>query len=159
MVYYNQFPGQQQQSNMPDSTTCCKRTPTCCCAISALVILVISAFSIPLATQMMGSDPVIPPGASGPIDIHKSLIDQMSLLSISQEGSEGEGMATSTWLLLIVFGATIIIFSTGYAYHVKFRLPKRRIARETDRVQRERNDRNTAFLERLMQNQDNPSPV
>ena len=159
MVYYNQFPGQQQQSNMPDSTTCCKRTPTCCCAISALVILVISAFSIPLATQMMGSDPVIPPGASGPIDIHKSLIDQMSLLSISQEGSEGEGMATSTWLLLLVFGATIIILSTGYAYHVKCRLPKRRIARETERVQRERNERNTAFIERLMENQGNPSPV
>ena len=152
-VIYNQFPGQQQQSNMPDSTTCCKRTPTCCCAISALVILVISAFSIPLATQMMGSDPVIPPGASGPIDIHKSLIDRMSLLSISQEGSEGEGMATSTWILLIVFGATIIFLCTGYAYHVKCRLPKRRIARETERAQRERNERNTAFIERLMENQ------
>ena len=158
MVNYNQFPG-QQQSNMPDSTTCCKRTPSCCCAISALVILVIFAIGIPLATQMMDSDPIIPPGASGPIDIHKSLIDQMSLLSISQEGSEGEGMATSTWLLLIVFGATIIILSTGYAYHVKCRLPKRRIARETERVQRERNERNTAFIERLMENQGNPSPV
>ena len=138
---------------MSDSTTCCKRTPTCFCAISALVILVISAFSIPLATQMMGSDPVIPPGASGPIDIHKSLIDRMSLLSISQEGSEGEGMATSTWILLIVFGATIIFLCTGYAYHVKCRLPKRRIARETERAQRERNERNTAFIERLMENQ------
>ena len=153
MVYYNQFPGQQQQSNMPDSTTCCKRTPTCFCAISALVILVISAFSIPLATQMMGSDPVIPPGASGPIDIHKSLIDRMSLLSISQEGSEGEGMATSTWILLLVFGFTIIFSCTGYAYHLKCRLPKRRIAREAERVQRERNERNAAFIERMMENQ------
>ena len=158
MVYYNQFPG-QQQSNMSDSTTCCKRTPSCCCAISALVILVISAIGIPLATQMMDSDPIIPQGASGPIDIHKSLVDQMSLLSISQEGTEGEGLATSTWFLLIVFGATILIFGTGYAYHIKFRLPKRRIARESDRVQRERDDRNTALLERLMQNQDNPSPI
>ena len=158
MVYYNQFPG-QQQSNMPDSTTCCKRTPSCCCVITTLVIFATMAIGIPLATQMMNNDPIIPPGASGPIDIHKSLIDQMSLLSISQEGSEGEGMATSTWLLLLVFGATIIILSTGYAYHVKCRLPKRRIARETERVQRERNERNTAFIERLMENQGNPSPV
>jgi hypothetical protein len=72
------------------------------------VILVVSAFCIPLATQLMGSDPVIPSGASGPIDIHKSLIDRMSLLSISQEGSEGDSMATSTWILLLVFGFTII---------------------------------------------------
>ena len=153
MVYYNQFPGQQQQSNMSDSTTCCKRTPTCCCAISALVILVISAFSIPLATQMMGSDPVIPSGASGPIDIHKSLIDRMSLLNISQEGSEGEGIASSTWILLLVFGFTIIFSCTGYAYHLKCRLPRRRIAREAERVQRERNERNAAFIEKMMENQ------
>ena len=158
MVNYNQFPG-QPQSTMPDSSGCCKRTPSCCCLITIMVILATMAIGIPLATQMMNNDPIIPPGASGPIDIHKSLIDQMSLLSISQEGSEGEGLATSTWLLLIVFGATIIIFSTGYAYHVKFRLPKRRIARETERVQRERNERNTAFIERLMENQGNPSPV
>ena len=158
MVNYNQFPG-QPQSTMPDSSSCCKRTPSCCCLITIMVILATMAIGIPLATQMMDNDPIIPPGASGPIDIHKSLIDQMSLLSISQEGSEGEGMATSTLLLLIVFGATIIIFSTGYAYHVKFRLPKRRIARETERVQRERNERNTAFIERLMENQGNPSPV
>ena len=158
MVNYNQFPG-QPQSTMPDSSTCCKRTPSCCCVITTLVIFATMAIGIPLVTQMMNNDPIIPPGASGPIDIHKSLVDQMSLLSISQEGSEGEGLATSTWFLLIVFGATILIFGTGYAYHIKFRLPKRRIARETDRVQRERNDRNTAFLERLMQNQDNPSPI
>ena len=103
--------------------------------------------------------PNYPPGASGPIDIHKSLVDQMSLLSISQEGSEGEGLATSTWLLLIIFGATLLIFGTGYVYHLKIRLPKRRVAREMDRIQRERNDRNTAFLERLMQNENNPPPV
>ena len=81
---------------MSDNTACCKRSPTCLCAICALVIVLISAFCIPLATQFMGSDPVIPSGASGPIDIHKSLIDRMSLLNISQEGSEGEGIASST---------------------------------------------------------------
>ena len=64
-----------------------------------------------------------------------------------------------SWLLLIIFGASLLIFGTGYIYHLKIRLPKRRVAREMDRIQRERNDRNTAFLERLMQNQDNPSPV
>ena len=144
---------------MPDSSTCCKRTPSCCCVVATLVIVATLAIGVPLATQLMSDDTIIPPGASGPIDIHKSLVDQMSLLSISQEGSEGEGLATSTWFLLIVFGATLLIFGTRYVYHIKFRLPKRRVARETDRIQRERNDRNTAFLERLMQNQDNPSPV
>ena len=159
MVNYSQFPG-QPQSTMPDSSTCGKRTPSCCCFITILVILATMAISIPLATQMMNNDPTIPPGASGPIDIHKSLVDQMSLLSISQEGSEGsEGLATSTWLLLIIFGASLLIFGTGYVHHVKIRLPKRRAAREMDRIQRERNDRNTAFLERLMQNENNPPPV
>ena len=159
MVNYNQFPG-QPQSTMPDSSTCCKRTPSCCCFITILVILATMAIGIPLATQMMNNDPIIPPGASGPIDIHKSLVDKMSLLNISQEGTEGsEGLATSTWLLLIILGASLLIFGAGYVHHVKIRLPKRREARELDRIQRERNDRNTAFLERLMLNQNNPPPV
>ena len=151
-MFHNQFPERQQQPNMSDNA-CCKRSPTCFCAICALVIVLISAFCIPLATQMMGSDPVIPSGASGPIDIHKSLIDRMSLLNISQEGSEGEGIASSTWILLLVFGFTIIFSCTGYAYHLKCRLPRRRIAREAERVQRERNERNAAFIEKMMENQ------
>ena len=159
MVNYNQFPG-QPQSTMPDNSTCCKRTPSCCCVIATLVIFATLAIGIPLATQLMTNDTIIPPGASGPIDIHKSLVDQMSLLSISQEGSEGsEGFATSTWVLLIIFGASFLIFGTGYIYHLKIRLLKRRVGREMDRIQRERNDRNTAFLERLMQNENNPPPV
>ena len=145
---------------MSDNTACCKRSPTCFCAICALVIVLISAFCIPLATQMMGSDPVIPSGASGPIDIHKSLIDRMSLLNISQEGSEGEGIASSTWILLLVFGFTIIFSCTGYAYHLKCRLPRCRIAREAERVQRERNERNAAFIEKMMEKENQGiSPV
>ena len=60
MVNYNQFPG-QPQSTMPDSSTCCKRTPSCCCVITTLVILATMAIGIPLATQMMNNDPIIPP--------------------------------------------------------------------------------------------------
>ena len=158
MMFHNQFPGRQQQPSPAQldmsNNGCCNKSPVCFCAICAiLVIVLIAAFCIPLATQFMDSDPTIPPGASGPIDIHKSLIDRMSLLNISQEGSEGEGIASSTWILLLVFGFTIIFSCTGYAYHLKCRLPKRRIARETERVQRERNERNTAFIERLMENQ------
>ena len=145
---------------MPDSSTCCKRTPSCCCVVATLVIVATLAIGAPLATQLMSEDTTIPPGATGPIDIHKSLVDQMSLLSISQEGSEGsEGFATSTWVLIIILCAFSLIFAIGYLYHQKIRLPKRRSAREEDRVQRERNARNMAFLERLMQNENNPHPV
>ena len=62
-------------------------------------------------------------------------------------------------MLLIILGASLLIFGAGYVHHVKIRLPKRREAREMDRIQRERNDRNTAFLERLMQNENNPPPA
>ena len=145
---------------MPDSSTCCKRTPSCCCVIATLVIFATLAIGVSVATQLMSEDTTIPPGATGPIDIHKSLVDQMSLLSISQEGSEGsEGLATSTWVLLIILCAFSLIFAIGYLYHKKIRLPKRRSAREEDRAERERNARNMAFLERLMQNENNPHPA
>ena len=158
MVNYNSQGN--HNSTMPDNSTCCKRTPSCCCVIATLVIFATLAIGVPVATQLMSDDTIIPPGASGPIDIHKSLVDQMSLLSISQEGSEGsEGFATSTWVLLIILCAFFLIFGIGYIYHLKIRLPKRRSAREEDRIQRERNDRNMAFLERLMQNENNPPPV
>ena len=158
MVNYNSQGN--HNSTMPDNSTCCKRTPSCCCVVATLVIVATLAIGVPLATQLMSDDTTIPPGASGPIDIHKSLVDQMSLLSISQEGSEGsEGFATSTWVLLIILCAFSLIFAIGYLYHLKIRLPKRRSAREEDRIQRERNDRNMAFLERLMQNENNPHPV
>ena len=84
----------------------------------------------------------------------------MSLLSISQEGSEGsEGFTTSTWVLLIILCALSLIFAIGCLYHQKVHLPRRRSAREEDRVERERNARNMAFLERLMQNESNPLPA
>ena len=83
----------------------------------------------------------------------------MSLLSISQEMEGSEGFTTSTWVLLIILCAFSLIFAIGYLYHLKICLPKRRSAREEDRIQRERNDRNMAFLERLMQNENNPPPV
>ena len=136
MVNYNSQGN--HNSTMPDNSTCCKRTPSCCCVIATLVIFATLAIGVPVATQLMSDDTIIPPGASGPIDIHKSLVDQMSLLSISQEGSEGsEGFATSTWVLLIILCAFFLIFGIGYIYHLKIRLPKRRSAREEDRIQRE----------------------
>ena len=158
MVNYNSQGN--HNSTMPDNSTCCKRTPSCCCVVATLVIVATLAIGAPLATQLMSEDTTIPPGATGPIDIHKSLVDQMSLLSISQEGSEGsEGFTTSTWVLLIILCAFSLIFAIGYLYHQKVRLPRRRSAREEDRVERERNARNMAFLERLMQNEGNPHPA
>ena len=143
---------------MPDSSTC-KRTPSCCCIAATVVVIAIFAISAPLAAQLLSGETPIPPGATGPIDLHKSLVDKMSLLSISQETEGSEGFTTSTWVLLIILCALSLIFAIGYLYHQKIRLPKRRSAREEDRIQRERNDRNMAFLERLMQNENNPHPV
>ena len=159
------FPGRQQQPSPAQldmsNNGCCNKSPACFCAICAiLVIVLIAALCIPLATQFMDSDPTIPPGASGPIKIDKNLIGRMSLLDISQEGSEGEGIASSTWILLCVFGFTIIFSCSGYAYHLKCRLPRRRIARDAERVQRERQELHSAFIEKMMEKENQRiSPV
>ena len=144
---------------MPDSSTCCKRTPSCCCVVATLVVVATLAISAPLAAQLLSEDTPIPPGATGPIDLHKSLVDKMSLLSISQETEGSEGFTTSTWVLLIILCGLSLIFAIGYLYHQKVRLPRRRSAREEDRVERERNAHNMAFLERLMLNEGNPHPA
>ena len=90
---HNQFPGRQPspaQLNMSNNG-CCNKSPACFCAICAiLVIVLIAALCIPLATQFMDSDPTIPPGASGPIKIDKNLIGRMSLLDISQKDLKGK---------------------------------------------------------------------
>ena len=114
-----------------------------------MAVVIIFAISAPLAAQLLSGETPIPPGETGPIDLHKSMVDKMSLLSFSQETSGSEG-STPTWLL-----ATILT----YLYHKKVRLPRRRSIREEQRIERERNDRNMAFLERLMRDEGNPPPV
>ena len=151
----NQFPGRQQPSpaqfNMSNNG-CCNKSPVCVCAICTILLTVlIAAICIPLATNFMDTDPTIPPGQSGPIKIDKNLIGRMSLVDISQEGSEGETFSSSTWILLCAFGLTIFFSCSGYAYHRKCRLPRRRIAREAERVQRERQELHSAFIERMME--------
>jgi hypothetical protein len=124
----------------------------CVCAICTILLTVlIAAICIPLATNFMDTDPTIPPGQSGPIKIDKNLIGRMSLVDISQEGSEGETIGSSTWILLCAFGLTIFFSCSGYVYHRKCHLPRRRIAREADRVQRERQELHSAFIERMME--------
>ena len=113
----------------------------------------------PLAAQLLSGETPIPPGATGPIDLHKSLVDKMSLLSISQETEGSEGSTTPTWILVIILCGLSVIFAIAYLYHQKVRLPRRRSAREEERIERERNARNMAFLERLMQNEGNPPPA
>ena len=94
---------------MPDSSTC-KRTPSCCCIAATVVVIAILAISAPLAAQLLSGETPIPPGATGPIDLHKSLVDKMSLLSISQETEGSEGSTTPTWILVIILcGLTITI--------------------------------------------------
>ena len=158
----NQFPGRQQTSpaqlNMSDNG-CCNKSPVCVCAICTILLTVlIAAICIPLATNFMDTDPTIPPGQSGPIKIDKNLIGRMSLVDISQEGSEGETIGSSTWILLCAFGLTIFFSCSGYAYHRKCRLPRRRIAREADRVQRERQELHSAFIERMMEKESQRIP-
>ena len=142
---------------MSDSSTC-KRTP-CCCYIAAMVaVFIIFAISAPLAAQLLSGETPIPPGETGPIDLHKSMVDKMSLLSFSQETSGSEG-STPTWILVIIFCGASMVFTLAYLYHQKVRLPRRRSTREEQRIERERNDRNMAFLERLMRDEGNPPPA
>ena len=150
-----QFPGRQQPSpaqfNMSNNG-CCNKSPVCVCAICTILLTVlIAAICIPFATNFIDTDPTIPPGQSGPIKIDKNLIGRISLVDVSQEGSEGETIGSSTWILLCAFGLAIFFSCSGYAYHRKCRLPRRRIAREADRVQRERQELHSAFIERMME--------
>ena len=143
---------------MPDSSTC-KRTPCCCCIAATVVVVAIFAISAPLAAQLLSGETPIPPGETGPIDLHKSLVDKMSLLSFSQETSGSEGSTTPAWILVIILCGASMVFALAYLYHQKVRLPRRRSTREEERVERERNARNMAFLERLMRDEGNPPPA
>ena len=142
---------------MSDSSTC-KRTPCCCCIAATVAVVIIFAISAPLAAQLLSGETPIPPGETGPIDLHKSLVDKMSLLSISQETSGSEG-PTPSWILVIIFCGASMVFALAYLYHQKVRLPRRRATREEQRIERERSDRNMAFLERLMRDEGNPPPA
>ena len=142
---------------MSDSSTC-KRPPCCCCIAATVVVVIIFAISAPLAAQLLSGETPIPPGETGPIDLHKSMVDKMSLLSFSQETSGSEG-STPTWILVIIFCGASMVIILAYLYHQKVRLPRRRSTREEQRIERERNDRNMAFLERLMRDEGNPPPV
>ena len=143
---------------MPDSSTC-KRTPCCCCIAATVAVVAIFAISAPLAAQLLSGETPIPPGETGPIDLHKSLVDKMSLLSFSQETSGSEGSTTPTWILVIILCGASMVFALAYLYHQKVRLPRRRSTREEERIERERNARNMAFLERLMRDEGNPPPA
>ena len=91
------------------------------------------------------------------MDLHKSMIDKMSLLSFSQETSGADG-STPTWLLTAIICGAATVGILAYFYHKKIRLPRKRSRREEQRLERARNDRNQAFLERLMREGSNPSP-
>ena len=147
----------QAEPNMSDSS--CKRPPCCCCIATTVVVIIIFAISAPLAAQLLSGEAPIPPGETGSVmDLHKSMIDKMSLLSFSQETSGSEG-STPTWLLATIFCGATMVSILAYLYHKKIRLPRRRSRREEQRIERERNDRNQAFLERLMREGSNPPPV
>ena len=97
-----------------------------------VVAVIIVAISAPIASQLLSGDTTIPPGAEESVP---------------------------TWLLIatICGAATIGIF--GYMYHKKIRLPRRRTRREEQRLERARNERNQAFLEKMMRDGSNPSPI
>ena len=92
------------------------------------------------------------------MDLHKSIIDKMSLLSFSQETSGAEG-SVPTWLLTAIICGAATVGILAYIYHKKIRLPRRRSRREEQRLERARNERNQAFLEKMMREGSNPSPI
>ena len=82
-----------------------------------MVVVAIFAISAPLAAQLLSGETPIPPGETGPIDLHKSLVDKMSLLSFSQETSGSEGSTTPTWILVIILCGASMVFALAYLYH------------------------------------------
>ena len=54
------------------------------------------------------------------MDLHKSMIDKMSLLSFSQETSGAEG-STPTWLLTAIICGAATVGILAYLYHKKIR--------------------------------------
>ena len=154
------FPPTQADKPTPSmSESSCKR-PSCCCIVMTVVAVIIIAISAPIASQLLSGDTTITPGDNAPgsiMDLHKSMIDCMSLLSFSS--TSGAEESVPTWLLIatICGAATISIF--GYMYHKKIRLPRRRTRREEQRLESARNERNQAFLEKMMRDGSNPSPI
>ena len=128
-----------------------------------MVLLITIAIAIPTASHLLSEDPTIPTGEAVPgsiLDLHKSLIDRLSLLSFSESSGGGEDSASSTWILIILLIGVAVVSTLRYLYHRKIKLPRKRAQRESEREERARNERNQAFLESPMARAGtNPTPA
>ena len=129
----------------------CKK-PSCCClgvSVSGLAVILIA---IATSVHFLSSDEPNPSGGPGSIyDVHKSIVEQISLLNLANQSGGG---ISWTWA-----GGAIAVLSAlafgYYMYHRKIKLPRRRRARDMARDLQNQDDRQREFIMNLM---NRPSP-
>ena len=127
----------------------CKK-PSCCCLMAISIVGILMIGTLAMVTFFNSDEPVITGGPDDIIDAHKSIFEQISLLSLSNQS----GADSWKWVGLLV--ATMTILAAGYyVYHRKIKLPKRRAAREDARNRQIQDARQQEFILSLM---NQPSP-
>ena len=122
---------------MTDST----KKSLCCCTIMAIAaILFIGGILIYIYSR-----PIVIKGDDNFTDEHKSLIEQMSLLSLSNNSGSGFSWSWAGAVLVLA-----IIGGLAYAYYRKIKLPRHRANREASQQQATQQQRQQEFLLELM---------
>ena len=131
----------------------CKR-PTCCCFMACTIGFIVFLIVIATTIHVLGGDEPTPSGGPGSInEMHKSIVEQISLLNLANKSGGDDGISW-TWPA----GAFLILSVLGigyYVYHRKIKLPRRRQNREMARDQQVQDERQRQFIMNLM---NNPSP-
>ena len=125
--------------------------PSCCCLLASFIVGVLAIGLLVVVVTFVGSDdPDITGGPGDIIDTHRSIFEQISLLSLANQSGAGSW----TWLGMLLL-VVIILAAAYYTYHRKIKLPRRRVARENARSQQDRDARQQEFIMSLM---NQPSP-
>ena len=116
---------------------------TKCCCISAALIFGLIVVGGGICTYMFSGSSTIVKGDDDFTDEHRSFIERLSLLSLSNTDS-GSSSPWTWGLGLFVFA--IVIIGSGYVYHRKVQLPRHR----QSRANREQQNRQQEFILELM---------
>ena len=131
----------------------CKR-PTCCCFMASTIGVIVLLIAIATTIHVLDGNEPTPSGGTGSInEMHKSIVEQISLLNLANKSGGDDGISW-TWPA----GAILILSVLGigyYVYHRKIKLPRRRQNRELARDQQVQDERQRQFIMNLM---NSPSP-
>ena len=122
--------------------TDCMKKPMCCCVIATVGTLILAIGGALIYSYSR-------PNISGDVetlDEHKSFIERLSLLSLSNAGARGSG--SWNWI-----GAILVLATVGglaYTYYRKVKLPQRRANREATQQRRMEQEAQQQFIIEMM---------